>query len=264
MARRKQSEERVSLFPFMSILACLIGILTMMIAVSVAVNQRKEGMAQEDYERAVENQRLKAETEKKKEEIAEIEKQNEQASQLAKLKEHAIVLRDTLDKLKKADPGKGDEELQRMLEMMQEETKLLRAEQPALEKRLAELEAEAKKLKEQPVPKESVKIKPGGIGTKMPRNLFFVECNSTGVVMRGREGDVTLSTGALKESVEYREFCAKVKEAQDSMVLFLVRKGGNDAYRWAAGLAESEFGVRNGKLPVPNEGEIDLSLFKLQ
>lgn len=46
------------------------------------------------------------------------------------------------------------------------------------------------------------------------------------------------------------------------MVLFLVRKSGNDAYLWAAGHAESKFEVLTGKLPVPKDGEIDLSLFK--
>ena len=57
---------------------------------------------------------------------------------------------------------------------------------------------------------------------------------------------------------------AKAKKSADSMVLFLVRKAGNDAYRWAAGLAETKFDVRHGKLPVPNEGAIDLSLFNLK
>ena len=38
----------VSLFPFMSILASLIGILTLLIGLSMAVNQKKEGMTEED------------------------------------------------------------------------------------------------------------------------------------------------------------------------------------------------------------------------
>ena len=46
------------------------------------------------------------------------------------------------------------------------------------------------------------------------------------------------------------------------MVLFLIRKSGNEAYLWAAGLAETKFKVTTGKLPIPNDGEIDLSLFK--
>jgi hypothetical protein len=30
---------------------------------------------------------------------------------------------------------------------------------------------------------------------------------------------------------------------------------------WAAGVAESEFRMRTGKLPMPNDGKIDLSIF---
>ena len=264
MARRKKSEERVSLFQFMSILACLIGILTMMIAVSFAVNQRKEGMAEEEFERAKENRKIQAEVAKKKEEIKELEEKNKTAAEFAKLEEYIIRLRDTLQDLAKATPEESDEELQRMLEMLVEETKSLEKEHPVLEKRLEELKAELAKLETIPEPKESVKIKPGGFGARLPRNLFFVECNSTGIVLRGPDGETTISTAALPESLEFKEFCAKAKKSADSMVLFLVRKAGNDAYRWAAGLAETKFDVRHGKLPVPNEGAIDLSLFNLK
>jgi len=264
MARRRQAEERVSLFPFMSILACLIGILTMMIAVSVIVNQRKAGMAEEDFQRATENRQMEAQIARKKEEIAELEEKNQAAAELAKLQDRIIRLRDTLDELAKAAPDEGDEELQRMLEMLVEETRRLRREQPSLEKRVEQLKAELAKLEKQPEPRESVKITPGGFGARPPRNLFFVECNSTGVILRGPEGETVISTAALRESIEFREFCARAKKAPDSMVLFLVRRAGNDSYNWAAGLAESLFEVRHGKLPVPNEGEIDLSLFNLQ
>lgn len=264
MARRSQSEERVSLFPFMSILACLIGILTLMIAASVAVNQRKVGMAEEEFQRASENRQLEAEIASKKQEITELEEKNKTAAELAKLQDRIIKLRDALQDLAKAAPGEGDEELQRKLEMLAEETRQLKEEQPALHKRVEELKAELAKLEKQPEPRESVKIKPGGLGTRVPRNLFFVECNSTGVVLRGPDGETAISTAALPVSVEFREFCAKAKKSPDSMVLFLVRKAGNDSYRWAAGLAETQFEIRHGKLPVPNEGAIDLSLFNLR
>ena len=48
----------VSLFPFMSILASLIGILTLLIGLSMAVNQKKEGMTEEDVKRAQEAKSL--------------------------------------------------------------------------------------------------------------------------------------------------------------------------------------------------------------
>ena len=45
------------------------------------------------------------------------------------------------------------------------------------------------------------------------------------------------------------------------MILFLVRKSGWAAHVAAAGRAENVFGLRTGKLPIPTDGEIDLSLF---
>ena len=46
------------------------------------------------------------------------------------------------------------------------------------------------------------------------------------------------------------------------MILFLVRKSGKKSYDWAAGIAETKYRVAHGKLPIPNDGKIDLSLFK--
>jgi hypothetical protein len=46
------------------------------------------------------------------------------------------------------------------------------------------------------------------------------------------------------------------------MVLFLIRKAGQEAFRWAAASAELKYRLPTGKLPLPNDGEIDLSLFR--
>ena len=72
---------------------------------------------------------------------------------------------------------------------------------------------------------------------------------------------VTVSTAAIPDNDQYGAFLEEVKRTRDSMVLFLVRRAGNEAYLWAAGHAETKFEVRTGKLPVPKDGEIDLSLF---
>jgi hypothetical protein len=46
------------------------------------------------------------------------------------------------------------------------------------------------------------------------------------------------------------------------MILFLIRKKVTEAYYSAAFLAKIKFEVRTGKLPVPNSGKIDLTLFR--
>lgn len=269
MARRRNNDEGgVSLFPFMSILACLIGILTLMISLIMQVKQiEQEGRTEEEMARAVENRDLTVEAEKLKKESEKLEErlkvEKKTAAEMAKLEDHKIALKIKLEEIAKAkDDDETDASLQKLIENMKREIVSLKQERPPLSKRLKELQAQLAKSKNKPKPEESVIIRPGGIGLRGAKNLFFVECTSTGIVLRSAEGDSKpISTAAIGTNQAYNSFLDNVKDTRDSMVLFLIRKGGNDAYRWSAGWAESKYDVRSGKLPVPNEGKIDLSLF---
>ncbi|MEP2776541.1 MAG: hypothetical protein ABJQ29_10335 [Luteolibacter sp.] len=266
--RRDSSGEGVSLFPFMSILACLIGILTLMISVTMQLKQMdNQGRTEEEKARAIENRDLKKEAEKLEAELAEAEKKLERekatVSQLAKLEERRIVLEQQIEEDAKKDPDQTDAELQKLIELLKKETVALQRERPPLSKRLEELKAELAARKNPPKSVESVVIRPGGTGLSASASLFFVECNSTGIVIRSGPGaPITVSTASINDSEAYGQFLERVKRSRDSMVLFLVRRSGNDAYRWAAGIADSKYEVANGKLPIPNDGEIDLSLFE--
>jgi hypothetical protein len=46
------------------------------------------------------------------------------------------------------------------------------------------------------------------------------------------------------------------------MIIFLLREDGLNSYNRAAGWAENRFAVRHGKLPLPGQGAVDLSLFQ--
>lgn len=267
--RRKNNEEAVSLFPFMSILACLIGILTLMISVSMQVKQKEtEGRTEEEKALALENRDLKkqaaaiADTIRIAEE--KLKKDNSASSQLAELKDRKIVLREKLDELSKAsDSEKTDVALQKTLELLRAEIAALKNERPPLLKRQEELQKEIAARKNPPEKVESVQIRPSGSGVRMAARIFFVECNSTGLVLIGSgDGDKAVATGAITKSTDYASFLEDVKRTRDSMVLFLLRKEGASSYAWAAGVAENQFELRTGKIPIPNNGKIDLSLFK--
>lgn len=267
--RRKSNEEAVSLFPFMSILACLIGILTLMISVSMQAKQAEtQGRTEEEKARALENRDLKKQAEaiaatiRKAEE--KLKKDNSASSQLAELKDRRIVLKEKLDEASKAkDPAKTDAELQKTLELLRAEIAALKKDRPPLQKRQEELEKELAARKTPPKKVESVLVKSSGSGVRMAARIFFVECNSTGLVLIGPgDGDKVVATGAIASSTDYASFLEEVKRTRDSMVLFLIRKDGSSSYAWAAGIAESKFEVRTGKIPLPNDGKIDLSLFK--
>ena len=267
--RRGNNDEPVSLFPFMSILACLIGILTLMISVSMKVKENEnEGRTEEEKALAIENRDLKKQAEKIAAVISKAEerlkKENSASAELAELKDRRIVLRDKLADLTKADdPEKADAALQKTIEMMRAEIDALKKERPTLWKRQEDLKKELAARRNPPEKVESVQVRPGGSGVRMAARMFFVECNSTGLVLIDERGNETpVATDAIRNSAAYAGFLEEVKRTRDSMVLFLIRKEGANSYNWAADLAENKMEVRTGKLPIPNAGKIDLSLFR--
>ncbi|MBT8044420.1 MAG: hypothetical protein KJO79_05660, partial [Verrucomicrobiae bacterium] len=261
MARRRKSNDGgVSLFPFMSILACLIGILTLLISVTMTINQReREGYTQEELDRAKNNDRIlkdHSKLVKANEKLQQrINKEKKTVAELEKLKNQRVKLSMKLKELPKTK-GKTDAVLQKIVENLKKEAKQLRSEQPKLEKKINELLAELKKRKIKPKENQDVVIQPPRVGRDVPDNLFFVECNSTGIVIRDRGASKTVvSTAAIPTNSKFARFCNKVKRTDDAMILFLIRKTGNDAYLWAAGLAENKFKLKTSKLPVPKDGD---------
>ena len=269
--RRSNNDEAVSLFPFMSILACLIGILTLMISVSMQLKQsesQSQGLTEEEKSLAEENRALKAKAEAivaaTKHAEEKLKKDNHTSAQLAELKDRKIVLQEELRELSRAkDPQSTDAALQKMVELLHKEITTLKNGRPALVKKLEGLKAELAKRKTPPKKVESVVVRPGGSGVRMAARLFFVECNSTGLVLIDERGtETSVATATIGSSTAYRSFLQQVKDARDAMVLFLIRKEGASAYNEAAVLAENNFEIRTGKLPIPNNGPIDLSLFR--
>ncbi len=251
----------------MSILACLIGILTLMISVSMQVKQMEDaGRTEEEKVRAIESRELTKQSKELEAQIAKIQKNLERdkatSAQLEKLEERKIILKTKIAEAAK-DPEKTDKQLQKIIELMREEVAALKKERPPLSKRRDELKAELALRKNPPKKVESVQIRPGGTGVRAASRLFFVECNSTGIILLTGDGaPKTISLAAISKSSVYNAFLDEVKSTRDSMVLFLIRKSGTNSYRWAAGWAESKYEVLTGKLPAPNDGKIDLSLFQ--
>lgn len=252
----------------MSILACLIGILTLMISVTLQVKQMdKQDRTEEEMARAVANRDLKKKAQIISSEIRNLEEklkvEKSTAAEMAKLEDQKIVLKQKLDEIRKAtNLDQTDISIQKTVEIMKAEIVALKSGRPPLQQQLAALQQELKNRKIPPKVVESVVIRPGGIGTRGAEKLFFVECSSTGIILiNGNSSSQPISNATIQTSQDYSNFLEKVKRARDPMVLFLVRKGGNEAYLWAAGIAESKYKLKNGKLPIPNDGKIDLSLF---
>jgi septal ring factor EnvC (AmiA/AmiB activator) len=108
---------------------------------------------------------------------------------MEKLKDRKIALTMELEGLNKAkNKSRSDAELQKQVENMRNEIVAIKEERPPLAKRLKDLEDELKRRKEKPKPKDSVKVQPRGVLGGGADVIFFVECNSTGIVLLDSQG----------------------------------------------------------------------------
>lgn len=269
MSRRNSSAAGtgVSLFPFLSILACLIGVLTMMIKIITDVKaQETQGRDEEELARARQFQQIQGEIKSQQKELEKInavlKERNAALVDLSELENKRIILRRKLDDTK-SKPQQSDEALQKLLEQVIDQIAALKNERPTLEKELATLKEELARRKIKPDNKpQPVRINPAGSGIYGNTDVLFVDCNANGVVILGKNGEkTTVSAATIDTNGSLAAAFNKTKSSREHLVLFFIRNDGNSSYYKAAVVAETQYQLRTGKLPIPTQGEIDLSLF---
>jgi predicted RNase H-like nuclease (RuvC/YqgF family) len=276
MARAKQSvDDSVSLFPFLSILACVIGILVLMItAITLGQIGQDTVQAADAAEAAKAEAEAQARIEEYKKLRAALAADLENAKQLESLVQNAAAVRKNLEEVRAelktleakraATTSKLEkEELERADKLA--EANRLKNQIAALEKQLAPLAEQIKKLRAElakrtaPPEAAQVKILPSGSGTDL--DATFVECAQASIVLyeEGKETRVPIAqTGSSKE---FAALLAGVKAKKNGTVIFLVRPDGVGTYNTARNIARGR-GVLNGKLAIAGQGKLDLSLFK--
>jgi len=271
--RRRKKGETVSLFPFLSILSCLIGSLTLMISTMAMVQiDPSEADDPEKAKRADEfallEQQLKKDEELLKtlqekinreqkglkdavlqqENLLNLEKKIAELKKQLKLKEKLIVEKNT--KAKQQETWKLE------LHKISEDHKRLAVQEKEL---LIELDKKKEELSERKAkPKEAeVKILPGGSGVKV--NPFFIECNKQGLVLLDESKQPRILRKEIRKDERLLKLLEQVKKNEQNSIVFLIRPDGvstyYDANKWA-----NENYARNGKLPILGQGHIDLSL----
>jgi len=271
--RRASSGGEVSLFPFLSILACLIGALVLIISALVAAQAGKtEGRTAEEIERAQDHQRMIKEIEERKklevvvkEKLAALEKLQqeieEKEQRFLKLRKLLDTSKDVMEQNKEIAAS-----LQKELDDLLTEIDGLKKQQEESKKMIAELMAEIKKREVPPDKKiPPVVVQPSGSGMPESTKVYFVEC-ATGAlkIMDGwGEGDYRLSATAevVVADVAYNHFLTEVAKNPNSLILYLIRDDGQGAFNNGAGRAEGDYKIRIGKLPIPGRGVLDLALF---
>lgn len=267
---RTRSDPEVSLFPFLSILVCLIGALVLLIVILTMVQSAMgDGRSIEEFARARDADRMRKEMAQQEKELAKWEKKKDEAEKLEKklqeVQQRYVLLRKrantSADEKQKIEQQHAllQKELENLLIQLQE----MQREKPSIQKAIEKLKAELIARKKNLDAKPKLVVQPSGSGAAAAdTKLFFVECNAGGIAIHGEAPEpIRITSGSIGADASYDAFLKKVAATPKSMVLFLMRDDGLGTYNRAAGWAESQFKVRTGKLPLPGQGEVDLSLF---
>lgn len=260
--RRKGDEETVSLFPFLSILICVIGILTMMIA-GLALSQVSNTVDKSDAEavkKAEENQKrfeaAKKAAEAREKELAELRKQvaaaealKKDPAKLAEMKRQRAA--------SERDPAevKAAEEVLAQVDNLKKKIPDIDADIRLQEESVQDLTVELQKMRD---PQPANKIVSGGSGRNL--NPTFIECATNQVVLHHVKPPTKIELKDLAKNEPFKQIVKRIAGQEKSTIVFLVRQDGADSFYTARRLADAE-GARNGKLPLVGNGDVDLSFF---
>lgn len=253
---RKKRKQEVSLFPFLDILACVIGNLILIITAVVLEQVDTKPVAE-----AARIDDLEAEAQRQQAKAADLQKQLDQ------LLERSGVATDRLEdvrtkiaaaKQQLVDAKKREEQATKPVEQPPEMTAQLKK----LEEERTKIEAEIKELERQIAerqkpPEQMIAILPPGTGGG-PRRGVFVEAAKDGLVIHEGDKPWQVPTGKVPSDPRFKALLDKVKGDADAIVTFLVRADGLSSL--AAGQkAAAAVGVRSGRVPLPGRGALDLS-----
>lgn len=263
MARRpRDADDDVSLFPFLSIIACVIGVLTMMIStLALAQMDTKDVAVIEAHENATRDVTAA------EEEIAKFKKMLDEklGPDAASMRQEKTASEKELAALA-ADLKKIQKELEE-----QKQVKIViptidaaqRESVASMQTQFADLTAElaqlTKDLSERKASSESkVSILPGGSGVNFTPH--FVECAADSLVIHAINPPKRLRTGEMVKDKDFLALLERVANGTNDSLVFLVRSDGLNTY-YAARKLCNDREIRNGKLPVVGAGRIDLGQF---
>lgn len=273
MARRPPPEEDdVSLFPFLSIVASIIGVLTLMIA-SVTLGQMNQGNAKEVVANAQEMQRIRKELTASEGAVRELSLKL--GADEARLLRESGQRRDELVKsraeletlLRELAATRQKDEEQRKVRIVipeipegeRETIAEMQAQLGSIRERLAVLTKDLGVRKA--TVEADVSVLPSGSGLNIRPS--FIECQKEAIVLHTEAEPLLIRTADVVANPMFVALLEKVANGRNDAVIFLVRSDGLATYRTVRGICDSHE-VRSGKLPVVGHGRLDLSHFRKQ
>lgn len=254
--RRGRTGLQVSLFPFLTILACVIGALTLLIAGMTVAEMSSGRTAAEEYVIVTQ------EAERDRRETTRLQSLVSQAQALHKLLEEA---RREMRRLEDAQRMR-DRDRAKALELSQELARL-RKRITELESELRKVQQEIAKLRKQIARRKESKGPPVHVGYAIPgggtppppsRPPKFVECTSDSLVFL--PDGKRVSKWGIPWSPTLRSLARASREGSAPKLVFLVRPNGVKTFQ-AAYLAAKKVGANPGYLPAPGYGPINLEAF---
>ena len=265
MGRRpRDNDDDISLFPFLSIIASVIGVLTMMIAtLALAQTDTPDVAMIEEYEQT---QKELSQAEEKVEQLKiEI---SQTSSDALKLREQKQTLDVTVEELQTllTELEKVEKELAKQKEVevvipqvdeADRETAADMANQAeSLKEELAQLE---KELSSRTSSKEAnVTVLPQGSGLDFQPH--FVECAADSIVMHNVKPTQRIRINNITKDKSFLELLNLVANGTNDSIVFLVRSDALSTYNRCKKICD-EKEIRSGKLPVVGQGRIDLGAF---
>lgn len=267
MPQKKNAEAPgLSLFPFLSILACLSGALVIIISALSAMQASKTKTdAITDNALAEDYMKLQSQNKELLKLVETVEQTKRYQRQLLVLQEQNVAILNILKGRSKASVVNAA--LQRAVENLVAQIEEIKLDQEVEQKKIIELRKEIAARDIDPENLRPINVKPAGSGVVGNRRLYVLEA-SGGLLTAYRHNDrpLEISQGSIGLDTHYNEYLrgAAMNRAKnsDGLMLFLVRPDGYGSYSRGAGWAESKFQLKTVKVPIPAKGRIDLTQFE--
>ena len=261
MARERASAgPEISLFPFLSILACLIGALTILI-VALSASEILQGRKDESVARAEDYVALQTEIADREAEIArkeeELRRTNATVVELAEIQSQIDEMQIELEDLK-TDASKLPP-LDRLMEEAREERERMEDERKKVEaglingrKRLGELAKQESK---------GLPLRILSTSDYFRRvTPVFVEVRKEGLVIHSPSQRVQVPRAAIGCNPKFKQAVEFVAAKKNGIVVFLVRDDARKIFEVARNFARGK-GAVTSKVPLLGGGDLDLKAF---
>ena len=254
--RRARYSNRVTLFPFISVLACLMGAISVIIAgVSVTqmftdpdpidpVNDELERLTHRVQAKQARVNDLRVAIVMEKRRQAHAHQQRDQLERLRHRFERATLRAAAWAAMAAESHSLFDQITQ------------LRVQREQLATRIEQLEQQHPARAQPPAPPVRDRIEVQFTGQGRGLKPVFVECTADGLVIHDRGTTARVRARNIHASDRFQTLLDRVKAASGGTVILLIRPDGISSFRSAQSVVQ-RLKVRNGKLPIPGEGELD-------